>query len=327
MQADRCRADRPGDQRRAGTCQSARLGDHARIEAYRLSGASRPFPPHFHDHYVIGLVEAGERVLLVNGGKETLGAGDVVAFNPGDSHSCAQEGENPLEYRGLNVPSCAIVSAIGRVTGSPRAVRFSTVVRDEGAFAAVRRVHDCVLGASAADELRVAFDGMVSALLPFADVAAERPCVAGEVVARALAYMEEHLSDRISVSDLCSAAQTSESTLLRAFARERGITPYRCLESLRIAAAQRLLEEGAAPVDAALQTGFSDQSHFTNRFREVTGLTPAAYAASFGTSWREADGRREQPGRPAARSDADDHGPRQRGSGCAVRREGDRHGR
>lgn len=29
------------------------------LEAYQFSGLAQPFPNHFHDHYVVGLVERG----------------------------------------------------------------------------------------------------------------------------------------------------------------------------------------------------------------------------------------------------------------------------
>lgn len=38
--------------------------DELRIEAYRLEGIVQPFPNHFHEHYVIGFVEDGQRVLF-----------------------------------------------------------------------------------------------------------------------------------------------------------------------------------------------------------------------------------------------------------------------
>ena len=38
--------------------------DELRIEAYRLEGIVQPFPNHFHEHYVIGIVEDGQRVLF-----------------------------------------------------------------------------------------------------------------------------------------------------------------------------------------------------------------------------------------------------------------------
>ena len=33
------------------------------MEAYRFKGIIQPFPNHFHEHYVIGFVENGHRVL------------------------------------------------------------------------------------------------------------------------------------------------------------------------------------------------------------------------------------------------------------------------
>ena len=37
--------------------------DELRIEAYHFEGIVQPFPSHFHEHYVIGFVEKGERIL------------------------------------------------------------------------------------------------------------------------------------------------------------------------------------------------------------------------------------------------------------------------
>ena len=45
--------------------------------------------------------------------------------------------------------------------------------------------------------------------------------------------------------------------------------------------AKGLLEQGVRPVDVALRTGFSDQSHFTNFFKNLIGLTPRQYQSCF----------------------------------------------
>ena len=73
----------------------------------------------------------------------------------------------------------------------------------------------------------------------------------------------------------------SKSTLLRAFTKAKGVTPYRYLENIRIGAARKLLEQGRLPAEAALQTGFSDQSHFTNYFSRFIGLAPGLYREIF----------------------------------------------
>ena len=44
--------------------RTAVYDEELRIEAYRFEGIVQPFPNHFHGHYVIGFVEAGQRVLF-----------------------------------------------------------------------------------------------------------------------------------------------------------------------------------------------------------------------------------------------------------------------
>ena len=45
--------------------------------------------------------------------------------------------------------------------------------------------------------------------------------------------------------------------------------------------AKKLLEQGSSLVEAAMRTGFSDQSHFTNYFSRFIGLSPGAYRDIF----------------------------------------------
>lgn len=76
-------------------------------------------------------------------------------------------------------------------------------------------------------------------------------------------------------------AGLSKSALLRAFTRTKGITPYRYLQTVRVEAAKKLLEQGSPLIDAALQTGFSDQSHFTRSFSMFIGMAPGLYRDIF----------------------------------------------
>ena len=69
---------------------------------------------------------------------------------------------------------------------------------------------------------------------------------------------------------------------------EKGVTPYRYLETIRINEAKKLLSEGVPPVEAAIRTGFSDQSHFTNYFNQFIGLAPGTYREIF--SEKDGDG-------------------------------------
>lgn len=85
----------------------------------------------------------------------------------------------------------------------------------------------------------------------------------------------------IYLDQICHLEGLSKSTLLRAFTKFKGVTPYSYLQNIRIGEAKKLLEQGLPPVEAALQTGFSDQSHFTNYFNRYIGLAPGVYREIF----------------------------------------------
>ncbi len=83
--------------------------DELHIEAYRFEGIVQPFPNHFHDYYVIGFVENGERVLSCKNQEYTIQKGNVLLFNPGDNHACVQSDGGTLDYRGFNIPKEVII--------------------------------------------------------------------------------------------------------------------------------------------------------------------------------------------------------------------------
>ncbi len=73
------------------------------IEAYSFTGVSQNFPNHFHDYYVVGLIEEGFRKMVVNNQAYTLEPGDLLTFNPYDNHSCEGIDDSRLTYHCINL--------------------------------------------------------------------------------------------------------------------------------------------------------------------------------------------------------------------------------
>ena len=69
-------------------------------------------------------------------------------------------------------------------------------------------------------------------------------------------------------------------TLIRLFRKHLGLTPYAYLTQVRVAKPRHLLRLGQPVAQVALDVGFADQAHFTKRFKQLTGTTPAFYAPS-----------------------------------------------
>ena len=57
-----------------------------------------------------------------------------------------------------------------------------------------------------------------------------------------------------------------------------GIAPYQYLMQQRVERAKQLLKQQAISIsNIALDCGFSNQTHLTKVFRQMTGMTPKAY--------------------------------------------------
>ena len=100
---------------------------------------------------------------------------------------------------------------------------------------------------------------------------------------KALAYIEEHLAESISLEALAELVGLSACYFCRAFCQSLGIPPQRYQLSRRIERAKALLAKHAASVtDVGLTVGYHDASAFCTAFRRITGLTPTAYRRGLG---------------------------------------------
>ena len=157
--------------------------EELRLEAYRFEGIGRPFPNHFHDYYVIGFIEQGERRLWCRNQEYPIGPGCILLFNPGDTHACIQ-GFSPA------------------------------VLRDEDVSCYLRPLHDLVMNGSLEFGKEESLLFMLSLLMqrcgqPFEDCIPE----CREEIERACAFMAEHAAERISLDQICREAGLSKSAL------------------------------------------------------------------------------------------------------------------
>lgn len=257
--------------------------DDLHIEAYRFEGFERPFPRHFHDHYVIGYIEAGQRILSCKGQEHTVGPGHILLFGPGEDHACVQAGGGALDYWGFNLSKEVVLRLAEAVDDRRELPVFSpNVILDGEVARCLRALHELVLG-GAHGAGKEEYLLLLAALLLQKYERPLSPCVPrySAEIERVCALIQERYPEHICLDQLCRCAGLSRSTLLRAFTRAKGVTPYRYLENVRVSQAKRLLEQGVPPAEAALRTGFSDQSHFTNYFDRFTGLSPGAYRDIF----------------------------------------------
>jgi AraC family transcriptional regulator len=95
------------------------------------------------------------------------------------------------------------------------------------------------------------------------------------------AYIEEHLTEHISLATLARLVCLSPYHFCRAFKQSFGLPPHRYHNQRRIEQAKLLLAKPAPSVtDIGLTLGYSDTSSFSTAFRRATCVTPTAYHRS-----------------------------------------------
>jgi AraC-like DNA-binding protein len=94
-------------------------------------------------------------------------------------------------------------------------------------------------------------------------------------------YIETHLDDRLTLTDLAGAACLSPYHFSRSFKEAVGIGPQRYVMQRRLERAKTLIRRTNQPLaQIAQQVGLCDQSHLTSIFRRETGETPGRYRAA-----------------------------------------------
>jgi AraC-like DNA-binding protein len=92
-------------------------------------------------------------------------------------------------------------------------------------------------------------------------------------------FLESRFDRPITLSALSRVSGLSQFYLQRRFLKSMGCSPKEYLLQHRIKVARQLLIKGLPLSQVALETGFYDQGHFTNRFKTVMGVTPGAFSA------------------------------------------------
>lgn len=103
---------------------------------------------------------------------------------------------------------------------------------------------------------------------------------APRAVRRAVAYLEEHALDAVSVPDVAAAARISVRSLQSLFQRHLGVSPVEHLHAIRLEAARRDLLAGCSDEEATVRAvaerwGFGNSGRFARLYQARFGERPS----------------------------------------------------
>ena len=98
-----------------------------------------------------------------------------------------------------------------------------------------------------------------------------------ELVRNTCAYIDENLSQSITLEQLAAQFFVSKYYLSHAFSREMGVSLYRYILLRRLLMARQLMAAGESAGAAARACGFADYTSFYRAFKSEYGISPRQF--------------------------------------------------
>lgn len=255
-------------------------------------------PWHWHPEIEAVLVTDGEAEVSIGGRRSLIRAGGGFFCNRNVLHSLNAVGEGPCTLHSL-VFDPVIVAGAPESVFAQNYVRPLLESRDLGGLfldpvsewqgavlGCIEAVYRAVEGEAPGYEFVVRDQLSALWLTVLEHNRAQLPASVPytretERLKLMLAYIQEHLSNRLTVSEIAARANICVRECQRCFEKALHTSPSAYVLRCRVTRAAGLLAgTDRSMTEIAMETGFASPSYFAKQFREQFGLSPSAYRAS-----------------------------------------------
>ncbi len=95
------------------------------------------------------------------------------------------------------------------------------------------------------------------------------------IVKGAVAYIGEHVTDRVTLDCIADALHVSKSTLCHRFREYMNISVNRYIAIKKIYYAKRLMENGMSAYEASSSVGYEHYTTFYHNYKQIIGFAPS----------------------------------------------------
>ncbi len=236
-----------------------------------LEEPSEPFVPRIHSRYSVTLVRSAA-VVRCEASRSLVAAPNCVLLVPAlQLYSLRASGR----VNGAVVTLLVGAPHLDGLESTDRGALITDVGLVQAAETLVAELSPAVRSIESATSIRSLLERLTSH-----DAAMSPTGAQGASLSRVRDFLRDNPGAEITIADLAEQAGFTESHFIRAFHREFGLPPHAYHLRRRLAAASELLAKGLSVSTVAYECGFADQSHLSRKFKEVYGLTPAAWATA-----------------------------------------------
>ncbi len=243
---------------------------------YERCAAGHFWGPAVRGQYLLHYIVDGEGVYTVGGESFSLHGGECFLIRPGERTVYRADEEHPWTYMWVAFDGFDVTEILRR-TGLIG--RYTGKVRDTARFEAYMRAMIEEFADGSPFQVMSSFYGAMAVLEDSAEgTAFSRE---HEYVNKAIGYIKSHFSYPVKIRDVARFVGIDRTYLYRIFVASERMSPKQYLMQVRINAAKKMLLSGLYGVgETALSCGFSDAASFCSRFKQITGMTPKAFAAA-----------------------------------------------
>lgn len=242
------------------------------------------FRMHTHESYELYYFAGGSGIYRVEGTPYPLECGDILIMRPAEAHYIDITDNRPYTRLSVNFKPNLFsnIDPNGRLLAPFNNRKIGTFNR--------YRTENFKSDASSAFIKNIMTDSTdrrvqtITNLLPLlneislAFVSLTETEINKSLDSRIIGYINRHLSEDITLDDICDRFYISKTHLCRIFKKATASTVGEYITVKRLVNARQLILSGTPPTKAYLQCGFRDYSVFYRAYKKNYGISPSAFS-------------------------------------------------
>jgi AraC-like DNA-binding protein len=242
------------------------------LEVLQSGLSNHQYPLHYHDTFCVSLIYRG----MLGENNVIAPAKSLLISHPYEIHK-----NEIIHQTNYSLTTFYISSDVFKSIECGKEISFDQkVINDPQLFLMLSELSDLVFSRSIEEEKN--FDGKFVEILGLLTkkYSSSRPyCEAlpSNILTSIKQFIFDNIDKKILLDDLSAMAGLNKYQFIRWFKKHVGLTPFHFVNLHRVEKGKKMIKQGKPLVHAALDSGFYDQSHFTNYFKYFVGITPKEY--------------------------------------------------
>jgi len=230
--------------------------------------------PRIQQDWQLVILLSGTAVSHVEGEQRAFGPGQLTLQLPGQHETVVYDPVQPTHHTWVAIqPDAVPADMAAALMEMPRVIQVPDALSKVMDLVMSQPGYDGAVHQQWVDQL-----GLAALLACLCRTESPAGLRAHSVVEIAIRYMDSHLADPMCLLDAAKAASITPQHLARRFQAELGLAPSEWLWRLRLErASDFLLHSGLSVGEIAERCGFKTIQHFSRRFHEQFGASPAKH--------------------------------------------------